>query len=392
MKLRDCWATLVIVILLILPSAALANAWYVDGVNGCDTNNCETASAACKTITQAVSLASSGDSVMIAPATYYENLTIPISLNIVGANPNTTTIHPAAIGPSIITIPNAGSQVTISGLTIAGGRSNRDGGAISNFGQLMITDCIIANNKAQFFGGAIASHGTIEGDLALLWINKSSIFDNEAPQGGGIECSPPSYVVRITNSTISSNRAVAGNGGGIMGSFGSTKQCTLVIVNSTIVGNTAGLGGGGGIYGFARISSSTIFSNTAASGGGISNFGAEIQNSILAYNDGGNCASSSLISFGYNLSTDASCPLSSAGDQENAGISLGPLQNNGGPTATVAIIPGSPAIDAGNPAGCTDDPEGGNVLKVDQRGDHRPGDPKLTTGCDIGAYEYQFPK
>jgi hypothetical protein len=70
MKLRDCWATLVIVILLILPSAALANAWYVDGVNGSDTNNCETASAACKTITQAVSLASSGDSVMIAPATY----------------------------------------------------------------------------------------------------------------------------------------------------------------------------------------------------------------------------------------------------------------------------------------------------------------------------------
>ncbi|MGC1653652.1 MAG: DUF1565 domain-containing protein, partial [Candidatus Sulfotelmatobacter sp.] len=234
MKLRDVFGNLVIVILLILPSAALSNTWYVDGVNGSDSNNCETASASCKTITQAIILASSGDSIMVAPATYYENLTIPISLNIVGANPNTTTIHPAAIGPSAITIPNAGSQVALSGLTIAGGRSNRDGGAISNFGQLMINDCIIANNKAQFFGGAIASHGTIEGDRALLWINKSSIFDNEAPQGGGIECSLPSYVVRITNSTISNNRAVAGNGGGIMGSLGSIKQCELVIVNSTI--------------------------------------------------------------------------------------------------------------------------------------------------------------
>ncbi|MGA8859399.1 MAG: DUF1565 domain-containing protein, partial [Candidatus Sulfotelmatobacter sp.] len=238
MKLRDVFGNLVIVILLILPSAALSNTWYVDGVNGSDSNNCETASASCKTITQAIILASSGDSIMVAPATYYENLTIPISLNIVGANPNTTTIHPAAIGPSVITIPNAGSQVALSGLTIAGGRSNRDGGAISNFGQLMINDCIIANNKAQFFGGAIASHGTIEGDRALLWINKSSIFDNEAPQGGGIECSLPSYVVRITNSTISNNRAVAGNGGGIMGSLGSIKQCELVIVNSTISGNT----------------------------------------------------------------------------------------------------------------------------------------------------------
>jgi hypothetical protein len=395
MKLRDVFGNLVVVILLILPSAALSNTWYVDGVNGIDSNNCETASAACKTITQAISLASSGDSIMIAPATYYENLTIPISLNIVGANPNTTTIHPAVIGPSIITIPNSSSQVALSGLTIAGGRSNRDGGAISNFGQLMITDCIIANNKAQFFGGAIATHGTIEGDRALLWVNKSSIFDNEAPQGGGIECSLPSYVVRITNSTISNNRAVAGNGGGIMGSFGSVKQCQLVIVNSTITGNTAGLGGGGGIYGFARISSSTIFSNSAASGGGISNLGAEIQNSILAYNDGGNCAPSSPqnpTSFGYNLSTDASCPLNSAGDQNNTDIVLGLLQNNGGPTQTVAILLGSPAIDAGNPAGCTDDTREGNVLKVDQRGDRRPGDPKLTTGCDIGAYEYQFPK
>jgi hypothetical protein len=56
----------------------------------------------------------------------------------------------------------------------------------------------------------------------------------------------------------------------------------------------------------------------------------------------------------------------------------------------MALLPGSPAIDAGNPAGCTDGR--GHVLGIDQRGYHRPGDPALTTGCDIGAYEVQFPK
>ena len=69
---------------------------------------------------------------------------------------------------------------------------------------------------------------------------------------------------------------------------------------------------------------------------------------------------------------------------------LGPLKNNGGSTQTEALLAGSPAIDAGNPAGCTDNV--GHLLKVDQRGDKRPGDPRLPTACDIGAYEFQFPK
>jgi hypothetical protein len=65
---------------------------------------------------------------------------------------------------------------------------------------------------------------------------------------------------------------------------------------------------------------------------------------------------------------------------------LGPLQNNGGLTQTMALLSGSPAIDAGNPAGCTDG--SGHLLKTDQRGMPRP-DPEDTGGCDIGSYESQ---
>jgi hypothetical protein len=65
---------------------------------------------------------------------------------------------------------------------------------------------------------------------------------------------------------------------------------------------------------------------------------------------------------------------------------LGPLKNNGGPSMTMALQPGNPAIDAGNPKGCTDGL--GHLLKTDQRGKPRP-DHEDSGGCDIGAYERQ---
>src|SRR5262252_894523 len=80
MKIRFvlCWMLLLIPFLV---SAALASTtWYVNGVNGSDSNNCKSATTACKTIGHAISLASSGDSIMVAAATYSEDLTISISL------------------------------------------------------------------------------------------------------------------------------------------------------------------------------------------------------------------------------------------------------------------------------------------------------------------------
>jgi hypothetical protein len=60
--------------------AACASTWYVDGVHGNDNHNCKSRKRACRTIGHAISLASSGDTILVAPATYYENLTIPFAL------------------------------------------------------------------------------------------------------------------------------------------------------------------------------------------------------------------------------------------------------------------------------------------------------------------------
>jgi hypothetical protein len=122
----------------------------------------------------------------------------------------------------------------------------------------------------------------------------------------------------------------------------------------------------------------------AGDGGGIAGT-VTLQNSIVASNSGGNCKSG-VVSKSYNLSSDGTCNFSNSGDRNNTDPKLGPLQNNGGPTFTMALLPGSPAIDAGNPSGCNDGQ--GNLLATDQRGMPRP-DKEDTGGCDMGAYERQ---
>jgi hypothetical protein len=80
-------------------TAALAsNIWYVDGVHGSDNNNCKSRQHACKTIGHGISLASSGDSIMVAAATYTENLTIGFSLKIVGSGAQATIVDGGQVG------------------------------------------------------------------------------------------------------------------------------------------------------------------------------------------------------------------------------------------------------------------------------------------------------
>jgi hypothetical protein len=170
-------------------------------------------------------------------------------------------------------------------------------------------------------------------------------------------------------------------GGGVYSYSSST------INNSTISENSSREGEGGGIYNDSgmTISNSTISGNSAFSGGGI--FGtATLQNSIVANSpSGGNC-NDTVTSDGYNLSSDNTCNFDQVGDLNNTNPLLGPLQNNGGPTQTQALLDGSPAIDAGNPNGCTDGH--GHLLRTDQRGYPRP-DHEDMGGCDMGAYERQ---
>jgi hypothetical protein len=110
-----------------------------------------------------------------------------------------------------------------------------------------------------------------------------------------------------------------------------------------------------------------------------------LENTIVANNSVGNCAGT-IVSNGYNLSSDGTCNFNNAGDSNNVDPKLGALQYNGGPTQTMALPSGSPAIDAGNPNGCTNSK--GHLLKTDQRGMPRP-DKEDTGGCDMGAYERQ---
>jgi hypothetical protein len=324
--------------------------WYVDGVNGNDKNDCKSPETACKSIGHAISLASSGDSISAAAAIYTENLTIGINLKLIGASASNTIMDGAARN-TVVTIPSPSTTVNVSGFTVRNGLA-RIGGGISNFGTLRINDCTISGNSTtngNSAGGGIYNNGA-------LTINRSTISGNSQQiigVGGGIA---NFGILTINTSTISDNSGGDGGGGGIANSG------TLAISSSTISGNSA-TGSGGGIQGTATLQDSIISNNTS----------------------GGNC-SGTMTSNGYNLSSDGSCNFNGTGDLNNTDPKLGPLRNNGGPTQTQTLLSGSPAIDAGNPSGCTDSQ--GHLLKTDQRGKPRP-DKEDTSGCDMGAYERQ---
>jgi hypothetical protein len=392
------------VLSLALASPAMAsNTWYADANNGNDNNNCLSASAACKTIGHAIDLAHSGDIIRVAAGTYTENLTITFSLRIVGANACTTIIDGGGIA-AVVTIPYKipSSQVTLANVTIRNGFGGPpagvgDGGGISSDSDLLIIYSIITGNNAGPLGSS--GGGVYNGPNGTMDINRSTVSGNTAHYGGGVVCGGGGRnSLSIYNSTISDNHA-GNTGGGILG-----ESCHLTITNDTIVGNTSSGGGstteGGGITLFSgslAINNSTVSGNSVLTAGtnnagGIwvpSNQTVTVQNSILANNTGGNC-SGVIVSDGYNLSSDGTCDFNAAGDLINTDPKLGPLLDNGGTRKTMALLPGSPAIDAGSPNGCTDGH--GHVLGSDERGYHRPGNPALTTGCDMGAYEVQFPK
>jgi predicted outer membrane repeat protein len=262
---------------------------------------------------------------------------------------------------------------TILSSTVSG---NSQGGVssvpniFSGGATVTITDCTISGNFSAPGGGGIF------GTHTFLTVANSTISGNStARNGGGISVSGG---LVIENSTISGNSA-GGNGGGIWG--GATVE------NSTISGNSAG-GNGGGIYGGATVENSTISGNSGTNGGGIYNTSSLIVgNTILnagasgenIFNDGGTVTSE-----GYNLSSDdAGSYLTGPGDQINTDPLLGPLQDNGGPTLTHALLPGSPAIDTG-------DPNFSPPPFNDQRDCHF--DRVFDGRIDIGSFEAQPPR
>ena len=375
------------------PIAVSATTWFVNGVNGSDSYNCKSQVTACKTIGRAISLSASGDSITVAAATYCEDVTIGVSLTMTGSGASNTIIGCGP--PSVVTIPNPAANVTLSNVTLSNGRAVY-GGGVYNKGTLTINNSVITKNLATEgypfpyqnvigLGGGIYNTGT-------LTINRTTISANLVrayvwAHGGGIYNLGK---LTINASTVSGNETIHGSGycvgagcgaagGGIDNAGG-----TLAINNSTIAGNSyfQNPAGGGGIVsgGILSIHSSTVSGNL----GGIVGV-ATLQNSIIANNgSGGNCNGPVMSIF--SLSSDGTCHLNGPGDMNNTNPRLGALGYYGGPTQTIPLLSGSPAIDAGNPSGCTD--ALGHLLTTDQRGLPRP-DSEDRSGCDMGAYESQ---
>src|SRR4051794_27489032 len=342
-------------------------------------------------------------------------------LAIRGAGPGRTVIDGGGIDRVFETASQA--TVQISDLTVTGGDSTAGGsqeidlgGAILNKGGITLDRVELVGNLADGGGGMFSIPGT---DPV---IRDSLIAGNRAYSGGGLRLDAGG---QITNTTITGNALltlppdwpttkpvgatvptvdeISGWGGGIDNRGGDD----VVIVNSTITANHA-LKGGGGLatgQGYAPVSEKIALGRVT------------LRNTIVAGNtsDAGtrdcHVKDQVIASLGHNLDSDGSCFLTAAGDWPKADPRLAALADNGGPTRTMALPAGSPAIGtacpkaaprpapradtggpprtmalpAGSPAIDTGGPEG--CPGADQRGVGRP----QGRACDIGAFEYVAP-
>jgi hypothetical protein len=231
------------------------------------------------------------------------------------------------------------------------------GGAVMSHGPLTVRNSVFSENlgvPALHVEGAVSIADTsltgntvgIQVAGGTVTLTGSSVFENEGVGllvGGAAE-------VTATNSTISRN------GGGGVSMLGAA---TVHLRNATVAENGAGRA--------AQVTTSdtgrTTFLNTIVSGTG----------TMCSIAQGGKH-----ISRGFNIASDSSCTFNAGGDRPNTDAQLGPLQNNGGPTRTHALLPGSPAIDRGTGVDCP---------TIDQRGAGRP----LGASCDVGAFEFGVP-
>ncbi len=266
---------------------------------------------------------------------------------------------------------DASVTASISGLTITGGSTTGSGGGLSSDGVTTLTNCTVSGNSASE-GGGLANNGT-----TTLTLNDVTVSKNTTSgYGGGII----GGTTTLTNCTVSGNSAGDSGGGISTGGAVTLTDCT-VSHNSTDKA-------GGGINAFEAttiLTNCTVGGNSAASdGGGLVSFGGTttLTNTIVALNMAitGPDVSGGVASQGNNLigETDGSSGWISSDLTGTIALPLdpllAPLGDYGGPTETMALLPGSAAIGAGTA-------ESG--ISTDQRGASRP-----TSGAaDIGAFE-----
>jgi len=249
--------------------------------------------------------------------------TIGTNITIIGNGAANTIIQASTCNP--VTLPGGCTPATHKVFEV------------SSSGSLTL-DGVTVRHGSDYSGGGILNKG------GMLTVNNSVLYANFGEVGGGA-------ILINQNSTTS-------------------------ISNSTISGNSGKEGGAIWNWGDLTITNSTLYGNAGIQGGGIRNHGSlKYIHTIIAGSTGGDCVGFTGIhpDSTHNLVEDGSCALATnfSGDPK-----LGPLQDNGGSTLTHALLPGSPAIDAGSEADCPD---------FDQRGVLRP----QGAGCDIGAFEVE---
>ena len=275
------------------------------------------------------------------------------------------------------------SSVKIQDSTVTGNHSNQDGSGVYVKGQgvstAIIQNCTVSGNATKGAAGGIAS---FMHDGASMTIRNSTISGNQAGMAGGIYAGNYGGFTMIQNTTVSGNTATKVLAGGIQvtnrtitkqGDDGESINVTgtVTIQNCTVTANTAapvnpwGKNGGGGIESFGpnTLQSTIVAGNIDPTGIAPDLYGDfTLDHCLIGDNTG-----ATLTDNGNNL----------IGDPNNGGVidpKLGPLADNGGPTQTHALLAGSPAIDAANPA---------TSLATDQRGIVRP----QGVAADIGAVE-----
>lgn len=301
----------------------------------------------------------------------------------------------------------AGVTLRLIGLTVANGQTPaiglaKQGGAIMNSGTVEIIRCLFTGNKAfsgYTFGGAIFNTGTLRIQSSVFSDNSASSVGSFGGaiinQGGDVVIADSSFVNNTVNSfgssggaienqgtmtisgcTFQGNQALGGDTYSLGGAIGNSTNGTLTVLNSTFYGNTATAQGGaisqgtGQGTGSLTITNSTFSGNSAPGAGGTLQGAILLRNSIIA-SAGGMACVGTITDGGGNLrwtGADSSCP------GLNGNPLLGPLQNNGGQTFTMALGTGSSALLLAS----------ANCPPRDQRSLVRPNLPQ----CDSGAYEF----
>jgi len=282
---------------------------------------------------------------------------------------------------------------------------------------LNVTDCVFSGNSTtgSFAGGAIvvsSGNGSLTVANSRFTGNTGQSATGEPTVGAIVSFSSGS--ITVANSSFESNSGSTGairNGTGTLTVSGSTfagnsatnsggaiwASQAGTIANSTFFGNSAAIRGGailfasvGDIPGLLAVTNST-FSGNASNSGNVAGLNGAIfaapntilRNTVIANSTNGNC-NAFVSDGGGNLSDDASCAVTTATSLANTAAQLGTLQDNGGPTRTMAPLTGSPAIDQGVnqlaiDAGLTTDQRGTGFARISPTGGT----------VDRGAFEVQ---